>query len=200
MRRIFLDVGAHIGQSLSAVLNLNFDQVVCFEPAPECWPALEKLADSRTRIERFGLLDQEVQIPLNDSGLKSASLWIKDNRKAGQPIQQQLCFFQRATDWFYVNLQPMDIVYLKLNCEGAEYAILEDLLDSGEFKKVYYALVAFHGRKLSKVLAREQVLRERLKQYSTRIELMENVSGPTHQDTIRNWLKSTEIGNDAFRK
>jgi hypothetical protein len=59
MTRIFMDVGAHTGETAEIVLGkkYHFDRVCCFEPALECHPSLNKIAllDSRLEVYRYGL-------------------------------------------------------------------------------------------------------------------------------------------------
>ena len=45
--RIFLDIGAHTGETLNEVLKEKyaFDRVICFEPSNICMPSLKKYAD-----------------------------------------------------------------------------------------------------------------------------------------------------------
>jgi FkbM family methyltransferase len=192
LKKIFLDVGANTGQSLMAALDRDFDKIVCFEPAPICWPFLEKLKDKRTHIERFGLWNRTTQATIYDPGTKGSGLWVKDKRKAHEkPITHATCDFRRATDWFKANLTKPAIVYLKLNCEGAECDILDDLLDSGEFDKVTYAMVDFDSRKITDLKHREAETRARLAGISfPRIAYCKDVMvGQTHQDRIHNWLR-----------
>ena len=191
--RIFLDVGANTGQSLMAALDRDFDQIVCFEPAPICWPYLEKLKDKRTTIHRYGLWDRDVTATLYDQGTKGAGMWVKGKRLLNaveKPITETACTFKRASSWFRKHIPTGHTVYLKLNCEGAECDILDDLLDSGEFDKVSYCMVDFDVRKVMKLKHREAETRARLAEYPfPRVAYCKDVMrGETHQDRIGNWL------------
>jgi FkbM family methyltransferase len=187
---VFLDVGAHRGQTLAAVLERDFDRIVCFEPVAQHWPVLQALADKRTRVEPFGLWNRTAAVELLDPGTKGAGLWVKDKRRTDVPVTRELCEFRRATDWFCDNLASSDRVYLKLNCEGAECDILDDLLDSGEFEKVAFLMVDFDVRKISSMRHRQGEILARLKQYpAPRVMLSSDVmTGDTHRARIHNWL------------
>lgn len=67
-QRTFLDIGAHTGETLEVVRERRwaFDRIVCFEPAPRCWPALEAVAAADPRVEvcKFGLLDRDQRLLL----------------------------------------------------------------------------------------------------------------------------------------
>lgn len=188
--KIFLDVGANTGQTLAAVQGLDFDRVHSFEPVSVCWPALEKIADKRTRIERFGLWDRNGHFSLYDPGTKGAGMWVKDKRRKDAPVTQELCEFRRASEWFREHIPAGARVYLKLNCEGCECDILDDLLDSGEFEKVSFAMVDFDVRKISAMKHREAEMHARLEAYPPPRVMYSRAAmvGDTHRDRIRHWL------------
>lgn len=191
MKKIFLDVGAHHGQSLAAALEKDFDRIHCFEPVSSNWPILLKMADKRTSIHKFGLWNKDTKATLFDPGTKGAGMWVKDKRRTDTAITQEVCEFRRASDWFRENIKSTHRVYLKMNCEGCECDILDDLLDSGEFDKVAHLMVDFDVRKISGMKHREAETRDRLAAYpSPRVMYCRDVmSGPTHKARILNWLR-----------
>ena len=188
--KVFLDVGAHRGQTLAAVLEKDFDRIVCFEPVAQHWPVLQALADRRTRVEPFGLWNRTAAVELFDPGTKGAGFWVKDKRRTDVPVTRELCEFRRATDWFRDNLAASDRVYLKLNCEGAECDILDDLLDSGEFEKVAFLMVDFDVRKISALAHRQDEIMARLAKYPAPRVMLSRVAmaGKTHVERIHHWL------------
>lgn len=185
--RVFLDVGANNGQTLAAVLPMKFDRIVCFEPAPDCWPKLEAVAEKRAWIERFGLWDKDCVQAIYQPGSQGAGLWKKDRGLIDTTAD---CQFRKASDWFRDNISAKDTVYLKLNVEGAECDILDDLLDSGEFAKVSYLMVDFDVRKIASMAHREAETRERLSAYpAPRVQFCKDVMrGETHVARIQHWL------------
>lgn len=212
MSRIFLDVGANRGQTLKAVLDLSFDQIICFEPVAMCWetligiairwsPVAETLIDwessswisKRIRIEKFGLWKETCQKLIYAPESKGGSLWKKDKATSDKT---ELCQFVRASDWFKENLDDSDTVFMKLNVEGAECDILDDLLDSGEFRKVSFAMIDFDVRKITSQKHRQAELEKRLESFKfPRVAFAHDVMvGATHQDRIRNWLRLVERG------
>lgn len=192
MRRVFLDVGAWRGQATAAALDpeFNFDWVVAFEPASPNWPYLEKITDHRFNFRRYGLWNTTCLKDLWYPGFKGAGLWPKDYATTGD---SELCQFRWASGWFQDNIQPTDAVWLKLNCEGAEYDILNDLMDSGEFNKVTYLLVSFHGvPKLPMFQGHEINLRIRLRQraFSRLTAYNEMPPNNRHTEMVKEWLWS----------
>jgi FkbM family methyltransferase len=188
--KVFLDVGAHDGGSLHAVRDpkFGFERIYCFEPASTCWPALEAVHDERLAVCRFGLWNQTCERALYDPGSGGASLF-PDKFKTRRP--EEAARFVRATDWFRENLGGEDEIFLKLNCEGAEFDIVEDLLESGEFARVRSAMIDPDVRKIPSVAHREQEVRERLAAGGLMNYFMEEdvMVGPTHRDRIQNWLR-----------
>jgi FkbM family methyltransferase len=188
--KVFLDVGAHTGESLHAVRDpkYGFERIYCFEPASSCWPALEAVRDHRVTVCRFGLWDKTCAQPLYDAGSIGASLFAD---KFELRPSNELVRFVRATEWFGENLGEGDEIYLKLNCEGAEFDIVEDLLDSGEFAQVRSAMIDPDVRKIPSRAHRERELRARLAaDGATNYFLEEDVMvGATHRERIQNWLR-----------
>jgi FkbM family methyltransferase len=187
--RVFLDVGAHVGETLKPALDsrYQFDRIVCFEPVQSCCAILEKLADWRVEICRFGLWNETSRRPIYGAGAIGATLF-------GNPEQSGQAEFvdlRKASDWFQEHMSDDDEVYLKLNCEGSECDILDDLLDSEEIGKVTSILVDFDVRKVPSLAHREPEVRERLEGagYSNVLCLKERYKGPTHTATVENWLQ-----------
>jgi FkbM family methyltransferase len=145
--KIFLDVGAHIGQTLKIALKpkYGFDKIFCFEPVPECCDRLAKFRNKKITVCPYGLWDKNKTGRLYAPKTKGASLF-KD--KFQHKVKSQTVKLARASEWFSLNLKKKDKVYLKLNCEGAECIILNDLIKSGEYKKIRVLMVDFDVRKI----------------------------------------------------
>jgi FkbM family methyltransferase len=188
--KVFLDVGANDGGTLHAVRDpkYGFDRIYCFEPASSCWPTLEAIRDDRVRVCRFGLWNATCEQTLFAPGSGGASLF---QEKFRDEPSTEVCRFVRAGDWFRDNLEPDDEIFLKLNCEGAECDIAEDLLESGDLALVRSVMIDPDVRKIPSLAHRENQLRERLAavgltNYFMRDEVM---VGATHHARIQNWLR-----------
>ena len=188
--KVFLDVGAHEGSSLNAVRDpkYGFDRIYCFEPASGCWPALESVADSRVTVCRFGLWNTTREHPLYEPGSRGASVFAD---KFKERPTDEMAQFVRASDWFRENLAEGDEIYLKLNCEGAECDIAEDLLDSGELARVRSVMIDPDVRKIPSQEHRERELGERLRGAGLTNYFMERdvMVGDTHRARVQNWLR-----------
>jgi FkbM family methyltransferase len=189
--KVFLDVGAHEGETVRAVRDPKyaFDRIVCFEPAPACWPALDAIGDTRVVVCRHGLWDRTGAFPLYDPGSSGASLFEgKFHRSPGAVT----CRFVRASDWFCEHLPPGAEIYVKLNCEGAECDIVDDLLASGELRRVRSVVIDFDVRKIPALKHRERELRQRLAEAGLGNHALADdvMVGRTHRDRIQHWLRA----------
>lgn len=139
MKRIFLDVGAHTGETLHLLKGLPFDRIVAFEPAPS--PALRKMAEEvGAEVIEAGLLNETCERPLLYAGSVAASIY-RDKQFypifcAGGSPEPTPCRFLSASKWIFDNVPVGSLCLMKLNCEGAEIPILDSLLDSGEIERV----------------------------------------------------------------
>lgn len=185
--KVFLDVGAHVGQTLAAALTWQFDRIVCFEPAEPNIPALRKMADRRTEVKPFGLWDRAADAPLYNIGTQGASLW----QRPGRPLTNRPCKFVRASAWLQENTHADDIIWMKLNVEGAELDVLTDLLDSGEFRRIRHLLVMWDAGKIPEIAPRVAAVRERLAPWPNVTGSKDLPPAPTAAGRISGWIKAT---------
>ena len=200
-KRVFLDVGANVGQTLRAVLpeRYAFDEIHCFEPARPCWPKLITVtADPRVRLHPFGLWNRNTDDALLYApGSKGGSLWCKDNLNPVDAARTDRCATRSASLWFAENIVDRDIVFLKLNCEGAECDVLDDLIDSGQIHKVRFMLVFFDAEKITALRDRSREVALRLEACKIfefpRVTVGDAVDGKTHEQRIQRWLKLVDM-------
>ena len=187
--KIFLDVGAHTGETLQAVLNpkYKFDKIVCFEPVEACCRVLANFQDPRIEICPFGLWRETCDAPIFAPGGLGANIFEDQGAEAGSEV----CRLVRASDWFGANISKGHQVFLKLNCEGSECDIVDDLLSSGEYEKVHAVMIDFDARKIQSQKHRPQEVLERLRALGVGNYMLseEAMIGPTHVARIQHWLR-----------
>ena len=186
MRKIFLDVGGFEGESARAALDprFEFDAVFSFEPVKACARIISSsVQDHRFTVVSAGLFDRTVSLPLGDPGELGGSVY-----SAGD--NAEMCDFIRASDWFAENIRIGDQVWLKLNCEGAELNILNDLLDSGEARKVHEALIDLDAARFPGLHDQAKALLIRLKTAPFNYNFPPEVQygSVTNFGGIRQWL------------
>jgi hypothetical protein len=86
------------------------------------------------------LLDETCDKPIFNPGHIGSSIF---NEKKNIDDSTELCKFVKASTWFSENITNEDNVIVKINVEGSEIAVLNDLIDSGEYKKIKHILISF---------------------------------------------------------
>lgn len=188
--KIFLDVGAHTGETIKVALEskYRFDRLYAFEPILKNCKVIRTFKDERIILCKYGLWNENCIMRIYNPGSMGASVY---NNKWGRvTTSSQFAKFVRASDWFYKNLEIDDEIYLKLNCEGAEIAILDDLIVSGQYEKINVAMIDFDICKFPSKKHLAEEMKTRLTQlgipkifYADEFQ----VNG-THSDFTHSWL------------
>jgi FkbM family methyltransferase len=144
MKTIFLDLGAYNGDTAQAALKYGiFDIVHSFEPVESLYKHIEtSIKDKRLILHKYGLLDKDCEKIIYCSGSVGGSIFKNKKQKGnkGPPVN---CMFKKSSDWFRNNISKEDCVLVKMNVEGAEISILNDLIDSGEYFKIDNIMICF---------------------------------------------------------
>jgi len=168
MSRIFLDVGAHHGQTIELLLQRRFkmDHIIGFEPSPLCHPILDNKFGSNEKVTvlEFGLWSKTCEMILFNEGSQGGTVHPDYQTTCNPEERETKCQFVKASDWFRDNVSEDDEVFLKLNCEGSECEIIIDLIESGEYDKVKATLIDFDVRKSPSQKHKEQQLRQILEE------------------------------------
>lgn len=207
MRKVFLDVGANSGQSLEAARCYDFDAIYCFEPVPDHYTKLtagfidsdrgagyqvKRYYDDRVVICQFGLWSDNKEMILYSPHTLASSVFKDHPHGEGGAVVGQ---FVNASEWFKENIQDGDMVIMKLNCEGSECTIIENLLNSNELRRVTNFMIDFDANKIpSQRHAPEYIMRLLLVNDYRNFVLCDSVMcGDTHFDRICNWLNKTGL-------
>jgi FkbM family methyltransferase len=138
-RKVFLDVGAHDGETLAEVMRSrwSFDRIWTFEPVPSCVEKLQRKADDRVEIVAAGWWSANERKEIWNPGGLNASVEYEGD---GPTLT---CEFIDAADWLREHIAPDDEVWAKLNIEGAEVAVLDHLLDREAMRLIDHLVVHF---------------------------------------------------------
>lgn len=186
--KVFLDVGAHVGETLYVARETRwgFDRIVCFEPAPSCWPRLEALADKRVELCRFGLWKTDDTIVLNNPGQVGASI----SADKDQVLETVACEFRDAARWFEEHVSRADEVFAKINIEGAEADVIDRLASGFQLDKIDHLLLHFDVRKIPSLRDREPAMRLHLAEANVEYLAAEEIQfGAGAIRGTRNWLR-----------
>lgn len=198
MSRVFLDVGAHEGQTLEEVTRdyYGFDQIFSYEPMPEQFARLTDLYGSNPRVTlcNYGLLDVTDSAPVYGTNERMEASVYSDKADADAGVVT-ICDFRQASVALGEVVELDDTAIMKLNCEGAEVRILADLISSGAIHLLDEILIDFDIRK---VLGRESDAADTIANLASigfdRYVLSEQVMvGHTHQERTANWLQKWRL-------
>jgi FkbM family methyltransferase len=124
--RVFLDVGAHDGETLSVVRapRFGFERIVCVEPSTACATHIRSMAvgDERIEVVAAGLWSSNQRRVLSGSGGVGASV-LNDNAD-GETVE-----LIDAAEFWDAHVRAGDEVWLKMNIEGAEHEVIRRWLE-----------------------------------------------------------------------
>lgn len=169
--RIFLDIGAWKGDTAQSVLSSKheFDRIYCFEPQAYLCNDIRALNNPKVIDLEFGLWNKTGKTNLywqaDKKGRKTDGATVYKDKFETETKSTEVMMVKAST-WFAENIKPDDYVVMKINCEGSECDIIDDLVDSGEFSKVNALMVDFDVRKIPTLVHRENEIREKLKNYN----------------------------------
>jgi len=192
--KIFLDVGGHLGETVEAVIDprFGFDRIYSFEPVAQCCKQIRKIRDSRLIVVQAGMLNETAERLIFDPGSIAGSIYqdhihLSNNNK-------ELCSFIEAAEFFEKNISDSDVVYMKLNCEGSECAIIENLIVKNQFSKIKEVLIDFDVQKIPSQFGEDRKIIKLLNNIKARnYHFPEEVQYGfvNHFGGIQNWLTKT---------
>ncbi len=187
---IFLDVGTYEGETLEEVTSdrWGFTEIHGFEPMPYQWAVAHRDFSWGATVWPFGLADFTGWTTMYGQNTKMEASVYADKVDV-DPDEETRVFMVKASD--FVDGLPDDMIVMKLNCECAEVAILNDLCTSGEIHSLYRVMVDFDASRVPSIAHQVDPLLQRMADAGfDRYDLQEDVMhGGTHQDRIANWLQ-----------
>lgn len=167
-RDIVLDIGMNIGDSILYFLNQsNVDKIYGYEPFRETFDRAkgnlkEYLCDSsKIEIFQIGIGDENIERVITfNSHMTCAQSTLEDARKIAHGMYKDMKLIseenekaesvvvKKASEVFgpIVDKYSDHNIVLKMDCEGEEYNILRELLESGVLKKINFIMLEWHYR------------------------------------------------------
>jgi FkbM family methyltransferase len=197
MARVFVDVGGYHGDSSLAALDpaFAFDRVFCFEPVARCVAVItRRVRDARLAVVQACLSDRSGPVTIFNPGTLGASVYA-DAPAEGTAAPETAVAID-ASSFFRSFVRPTDDVWMKLNCEGSECAVLESVLSGGSCAVIRNVLVDFDAGKIPSQRHRVAAVRQRLLDEHVPFSLPEEVQYGmiNNYGAIRNWLLVTGAG------
>ena len=160
MKKIFIDAGANVGQSVAAWLNyinkthedIKQWEIHSFEASQRLWGEL--VENTRKVVDESPYDESELDIMLynkavwvnnngvtfHDMGNESSST---DVRKAGNVVGNAINAHSMDLSEFIKNYSMDDMIILKMDIEGGEYEVIPHLYETGALK---YVDICFLGK------------------------------------------------------
>ena len=187
---IFVDVGAHEGQTIDEVRRWGFDVIHAIEPMPAQAKHLrERFAfDPRVVVHEFALSHTSgLTMMYGTNDALEASLYPS---KDDVDDHVQTCVRAVRASAFF-RAMPRGCV-VQMNCEGAEIVILEDLLDSGQIARIGHLLVDFDARKVPELHDAPRSIVARLA--ATGVDYRTTFPDlPVHGESVACWLRGFRV-------
>ena len=146
MGNLFIDIGAHIGESIeiASSRSYNFDLIIAVEPSAYCQKFLKKYRNPSILIQKIGLGSSNRNVTLYGSGSVGGSLFAE---KIPYWSLNEKIKVLRFSEWYRENVSKESLVWIKINAEGAEFEIIEEL-KLIEKKSIVSMLVSFDVEKI----------------------------------------------------
>ena len=168
MKNIFIDCGSNLGQGYEQVKSLqNIDSnwdVFMFEPNPNCFESLKKKYSrfENISIHKEGVYDRDGETEFHITTDLNGNL---NKYSQGSKISETLNMFVDRKRFYgyskpikvklrrlskFVNSLESNNIILKIDVEGSEYAIINDLIEQGSFINIKHLYVEFHNNAIDK--------------------------------------------------
>ena len=152
MRKVFLDCGAHKATSIKKFReeypNSGDYEIISFECNPKFKSILEN-TDGITFHNKAVWIKDGIEKFYIGHGASSSLIHGKTrgNLDFNNPIEVDCVDLSK---WITENFDKDDYIILKMDVEGAEYKVLEKMIDEGTINYVDKLYVEFHGMRVFK--------------------------------------------------
>ena len=139
MKKYFIDCGGHNGESVVKAMADWGDELTAihtFEPNPAMWHFYKKLPTILHK-KAVWIYDGEIDFYISEHSLSSGIHKDRVKRIHSTPIDIKEKIRVSCIDfsqWIFKNFNPDDYIILKMNVEGAEYAIFDKMFKDGSIK------------------------------------------------------------------
>ena len=139
---IVLDVGAYTGDWAQHIIDRYNPHIIAFEPNPETFKKLDARAKENTKLtpKLYGIGDRNEHLRITLEDLGSSVFSNNSDRKDMQWADAEI----KAVDdvWKELGLENIDL--MKINIEGAEFPLLERMIQKDMLEKVDCFMIQFH--------------------------------------------------------
>jgi FkbM family methyltransferase len=161
MKKVLLDCGANIGQSYEWFMKNRDDsdeyEVHCFEPVPSFKHHFE---NKNLTFHSDAVWIEDGTIDFYDKGGLSSTLYKHKIDNAGQGTRTTSSCID-FSKFIKDNFKLSDYIIVKMDIEGAEYKVIEKMLEKGTFEYIDEFYIEFHGSKIKDLYPYYDEIKER---------------------------------------
>lgn len=153
MNKYFIDCGAHCGESILAAKQRfgNDIMIISFEPVPGLAKQLQEIHKNDPLVyvqnSAVWINDDVKQFYLSEEYTDGSSLLTSLNNLNKNHYIKIPCF--DLSSWIKNTFTPDDYLILKLDIEGAEYEVLNKLIEDGTINMINEFWGEWHDMKIS---------------------------------------------------
>lgn len=151
---VLIDIGANVGMASIFFSKLeHVDKIYAFEPVQDTYDiALKNVKNNNIkkiiRFSNYGLgnSDREEKFLFNRKARGNFGMRVKSNETPNDSLETRSIFIKKASEEIDLILKenPDYRIVIKMDCEGAEYEILEDLHNSSLISKIDIFILEWH--------------------------------------------------------
>lgn len=159
-KKIFIDAGAHLGESIEYFLKSNIPdkdkfEIHSFEAHPWNFKKLKKKYNKHTKINCYNCAiwdknEEKINFYQRKNFNYNASSSLLKNKKTGNLDTLNPIFIKSIdfSKFILKNFKINDYIILKMDIEGAEYKVLEKMFQDGSINYINIILIEFHNLKV----------------------------------------------------
>ena len=150
MRHVFINVGAGKGSDIDGFLKIDPSysnwEIFAFECNPELIKTISKKYPNIQLIPlAASTVDQSSKLYLGNSYVNSSLISSKINVFEERYLEVGTIDISK---WLMDNFKKEDYIILTLDIEGAEYPIIEKMINDGSLDLIDELYIEFHGKKI----------------------------------------------------
>jgi FkbM family methyltransferase len=189
MKNLLIDIGAHTGEALEEALRpiYKIDKVYAIEPSQFGLTNLAKFKDERIKIFPLAVSNYKGISKLFAAGSVGGGLFADKKRHWNKVEKVEVLEF---SDWATSNLNSSDNIYVKINVEGSEFFILQEIFkihDLFNFKSILLSIDIYKVPSLQNFI---DDLNKLILDFPIEINVRESKSVAI---SIRKWFQSTGL-------
>jgi FkbM family methyltransferase len=154
MRKIFIDGGARVGESIETYLKTKQDLIGCNLHLFECNPThIDKLNSLQDTYPEYNITVHQAAL-WNQEGEQdfyySTDVWgdlgctLNNSKQEKLDLENPIKVKSIKLSNFLTQFTEDDYIIIKLDIEGAEYEVVEDLLNTGKISLIKEIYIEWH--------------------------------------------------------